>query len=109
MTIRKDRENDSVEDRTVPVKVSTAVWIIISTISIQASLTGVYMNLKSDIKDLNTQQSTQTQLNNMRFNNIESKQTEDHEWMRNLGRRLNALEQQNGIKPQDQTVPDIHK
>ena len=67
------------------------------------------MNLKSDIRDLNMQQSTQTQLNDMRFNNIESKQTEDHEWMRNMGRRINVIEQQNGIKPQEPNTTEPRK
>lgn len=107
MTIRK--ENESIEEKTVPVKISTAVWIVISTISIQASLTGVYMNLKSDLKDLSGQQNTQNQLNTMRFGNIESKQAEDHEWLRSLAHRLNTAEQQNGAKAEERTNNEFHK
>ena len=104
-----NKENDSVENRTLPVKVSTAVWIIISTISIQASLTGIYMNLKSDLKDLSSQQSTQNQLNNMRFGNIETKQAEDKEWLKSLAHRVNNIEQQNGLKASDQNKNEKYK
>ena len=93
----------------MPIKIRTAALVIFSTISIQASLTGIYLNLRSDIKDLSSQQSTQNQLNNMRFQTIEGKQSEDHEWMRNLAHRVNAIEQEEGIKTLEQVQDKGHK
>jgi hypothetical protein len=88
------RNSQSIENRTVPVKLSTAFLIILSTITTEASMMAVYYNIKDDIKEVKTQQNTQSQIYNMRFGTLEGAQRENHEWLRTLANRISALERQ---------------
>ena len=95
MIPRKD--NESIENKTVPVKVSTAVLILLSTISIIISIMTTYYSLRADIKEVASKADLQKQLNDLRFQNDETKIEESHEWLRTLSHRINILEQTNGI------------
>ncbi|QQL50324.1 hypothetical protein [Mucilaginibacter ginkgonis] len=98
MTIKKEPD-DNIENRNVKVKISTAVLIIMSTISIIISIMTTYYSLRSDIKDVSVKADLQKQLNDLRFQNDETKINENHEWLRTLSHRINLIEQQKGIKP----------
>lgn len=102
------RNNDSIENRTVPVKMGSAALIIFSTITTVASVMGTYYNLKSDIKDVANKADMQQQINNVRMATMENNQREDHEWNRSLSHRISVLEQQYGIKVNEQNSED-HK
>jgi hypothetical protein len=87
------RNTQSLENRTVPVKLSTAFLIILSTITTEASMMAVYYSIKDEIKDVKTQQNTQAQIYNIRFGHIEDTQREDHELLKSLANRVSVLEQ----------------
>lgn len=92
------RRTDSIENRTVPVKMGSAALIIISTITTVASVMGTYYNLRMDIKDVANKADIQQQINDVRFTNMEGNQHEDHEWLRSLSHRLSVVEEQSGVQ-----------
>ncbi len=54
------------------ITVKNLVVTVISTTSIVASVMTTYFNLKTDIRDVKTQQETETRINNIRLKVLES-------------------------------------
>jgi len=102
------RLTEPIDEKTIGIKLSSAALIIFSTVTTVASVMGTYYSLRGDIKDVANRADTQTQINNLRFNNLEKSQSEDHEWLRTVSHRMNDIEEKNGIKPEQKQLPD-HK